>query len=113
MQSALKDGSVTPTYRPLTKYPSVIRDVSFLVKRDMTFASISDAIKSQGTPLCQSVVFVDIYEGKGMAEDERSITVRLEYRNDERTLVEDEVDAEHQQILSNLAEKLGVSLRFQ
>lgn len=112
LQTVLKYNSVTPIYSPLTKYPSVMRDVSFLVKRDMPFATIRDAIKSQNTPLCQSVVFVDIYEGKGMAEDERSITIRLEYRNDERTLVEDEVEAEHQQILSNLADRLGVNPRF-
>ena len=112
LQSILKNSFVTPTYSPLTKYPSVIRDVSFLLKRNMTFASISDAIKLQNMPLCQRVVFVDIYEGKGMSEDERSITIRLEYKNNERTLVEEEVDAEHQQVLSNLVDKLGVKSRF-
>ena len=38
------------------------------------------------------VAFVDVYEGKGVSEDQRSITVRLEYRSDERTLIEDEVE---------------------
>jgi phenylalanyl-tRNA synthetase beta chain len=57
-------------------------------------------------------MFVDIYEGKGIAEDERSITIRLEYRNDERTLVEEEVEAEHQSILGILASELGIIPRF-
>ena len=100
-------------YRSLPKYPSVTRDVTFVLKRDMAFATIQDAITEQITSLCQSVVFVDIYEGKSMAEDERSLTIRLEYRHDERTLFEEEVDAEHQQILEGLREDLRISPRAQ
>ena len=112
LQIALARQIETPTYRPLAKYPSVTRDVSFIVKRDMTFGSIENVIGSRGSGLCRNVMFVDIYEGKGIAEDERSITIRLEYRNDERTLVEEEVEAEHQSILGILASELGIIPRF-
>ena len=78
----------------------------------MTFSSIQNLIESKHSELCRSVVFVDIYEGKGVAEDERSITIRLEYRNDERTLVEEEVEVEHQSILALLASELGIRPRF-
>ena len=47
-----------------------------------------------------------------MAEDERSITIRLEYRSDERTLVEAEVEAVHQQVLTTVEQKLGIKPRF-
>lgn len=78
----------------------------------MTFTDIRNVIMLRGSILCRSVTFVDIYEGKGMAEDERSITIRLEYRNDERTLVEEEVEGEHQLILDRLSNELGISPRF-
>lgn len=112
LQTALGNDVETPTYQPLAKYPSVTRDVSFVVKRGVTFASIQDVLHSQGSALCRNVMFVDIYEGKGMAEDERSITIRMEYRNDERTLVEEEVEVEHQSILDRLATELGIKPRF-
>lgn len=112
LQSILLKPNDTVAYQPLAKYPSVTRDVSFIVKRDITFDSISKAIDSKGFGLCRNVMFVDIYEGKGMTKDQRSITIRLEYRNDDRTLVETEVEAEHQSILNALANELGISPRF-
>jgi phenylalanyl-tRNA synthetase beta chain len=99
------------TYRPLAKYPSITRDVSFVVPRDVTFNSVREAVISQHFDLCRSVEFVDIYEGKGMAENERSITIRLEYRSDERTLIEDEVETVHQQILAHIEQNLGIKPR--
>ena len=112
LQTALGKHVDTSTYRPLAKYPSVTRDISFVVKRDVTFASIKEVIVAKDSGMCRNVMFVDIYEGKGLEEDERSITVRLEYRNDERTLVEEEVEVEHRSILDRLANELGISPRF-
>ena len=100
------------TYRPLAKYPAITRDVSLIAKRDITFTQICGAVTEQGFELCRSVGFVDVYEGKGLAEDERSITIRLEYRSDERTLIDSEVEAMHKEILAKVIEKLGVSQRL-
>ena len=99
------------TYRPLTKYPAITRDVSLLVKRVITFAQIRTAVTEQDFELCRSVDFVDVYEGKGLADDLRSLTIRLEYRSDERTLVEDEVETIHTQIVEQIEQKLNVKQR--
>ena len=98
-------------YRPLPKYPGIVRDVSLIGKRDVTFESIRTTVFEQNVELCRNVMFVDVYEGKGMAQGERSITIRLEYRSEERTLVEDEVEVLHRQVLSNIEEKLGLGIR--
>lgn len=112
LQAALSEKLRPVLYNPLPKYPSIVRDVSLLVKRTTSFAEIRGAIADQGAGICRNIEFVDIYEGKGMADDERSITVRLSYRSDERTLIESEVDAVHQQIIANLQEILGLRQRF-
>lgn len=112
LQSILAEQVKTPSYSALAKYPSVTRDVSFVVKRDMTFAEIRNVILTGGSVICRNVMFVDVYEGKGIAEHERSITIRLEYRNDDRTLVEEEVEVEHGVILSALSNELGISPRI-
>src|SRR5207249_366324 len=90
LQAVLDAQTTSVVYRPLAKYPGITRDVSLLAKRDVTFAAIRQAVTEQGFELCRSVGFVDVYEGKGLAENERSVTIRLEYRSDERTLIEDE-----------------------
>jgi phenylalanyl-tRNA synthetase beta chain len=110
---ALLDAETLPDlYHALPKYPSVVRDVSLLVNRAMTFEEIRASILAQGRELCRAVRFVDVYEGKGMAPDERSLTIRLEYRSDERTLIESEVDAVHGELLAALEKDLNIRPRF-
>jgi phenylalanyl-tRNA synthetase beta chain len=112
LQSVLALPAVAASYHPLPKYPGVVRDISLLVKRSMTFAEVRAAIEEMQIELCRRVDFVDIYEGKGLADDERSLTIRLEYRSPERTLVEEEADAVHARILQELETKLGIKPRL-
>jgi phenylalanyl-tRNA synthetase beta chain len=112
LQTLLESNEQTIVYQPLPVYPSIVRDVSLLVKRNLSFAEIQKAIVEQGFELCRKIEFVDVYEGQGVAEDERSITIRLEYRSDERTLLDEEVDSIHQQILQNLDKNLNAKQRF-
>jgi phenylalanyl-tRNA synthetase beta chain len=112
LQTAFEAPALPVIYTPLSRYPAVARDVSFLVDRSMSYGRIRDAIADAGVELCRSVSFIDVYEGKGLGENERSITVGLEYRSDERTLVEDEVNAAHRSILDTLENTLGIRPRF-
>lgn len=108
----LTGNEVKITYIPLPIYPSVERDVSVLVKRTAAFADIKRSIESQGFELLRKIEFVDVYEGKGVADDERSLTIRLVYRSDERTLIESEVESVHSQILGGLEQNFGAKQRF-
>jgi len=58
------------------------------------------------------VSFVDVYEGKGVASDQRSLTIRLEYRSDERTLIETEVDSVHNELIESVEKDLNIRRRF-
>lgn len=112
LERVLAQAVSTVVYRPLSKYPGIVRDVSFAAKRNITLDSIYKAVDELRFELCRKVSFVDIYEGKGLEADERSITIRLEYRSDERTLVEEEVESVHSQIVTGIEHKLGVKQRF-
>lgn len=112
LETVLAENEQAVLYHPLPVYPSIERDVSVLVKRNVSFAEIRQAVESEGFELLRSIEFVDIYEGKGVADDERSLTVRFVYRSDERTLIESEVESVHSRILSVLEEKFGARQRF-
>ncbi|MBK7393477.1 MAG: phenylalanine--tRNA ligase subunit beta [Chloracidobacterium sp.] len=112
LQAILDIATIPIAYRPLSKYPAITRDVSLLGDRNVSFSAIRDAVTEQNFELCRKVSFVDVYEGKGLQENERSITIRLEYRSDERTLIEDEVEALHKEILAHLEQKLAIKPRF-
>lgn len=111
LEDLLNSAEDTAMYIPPPVYPSVERDVSMAVPRDVSFESVRTEIIAMGFELCRSVGFVDVFEGKGLADDERSVTIRLEYRSDERTLTEEEVDPIHGEILENLRTKMGLRIR--
>lgn len=111
LEALLENPERPAFYQPLPIYPSIIRDVSLLTKRGLSFEEIRQEIEKLGFELCRTVEFVDVFQGKGMADDERSITIRLIYRSDERTLTEEEVESIHQEILGSLATNLNIKQR--
>jgi phenylalanyl-tRNA synthetase beta chain len=92
-------------YQPLPRYPSVARDVTLLVERNVTFAELSEAVIDQRVEACRDVKLVGTYEGPNIPEHKRSITLRLEYRSDERTLRDDEVEEMHERIVEKISEE--------
>ncbi len=112
LQALMAEDTPPNLYHSLPKYPSIVRDVSLLVSRQITFEEIRASILAQGRELCRSVSFVDIYEGKGIDPEQRSLTVRLEYRSDERTLIESEIDALHGELIDVVEKDLNIRRRF-
>lgn len=97
-------------YQPLARYPAVFRDVTLLVKRDVAFDDLLRATVARNLQDCRNTQLVGVYEGSNIPEDKRAITLRVEYRSDERTLRDDEVEEMHRQIVSTLAEKFDAEL---
>ncbi len=98
-------------YTPLARYPSIVRDVSLLITRDVTFAELLRTILEQQIKECREAKLVDVYEGASLPEDKRSVTLRLEYRSDERTLRDEEVDEMHGRIVSSLEKSYDAKMR--
>ncbi len=111
LQALLEGGEKPSTYVPLPNFPGISRDISFVAKRDLNFEEIRTAIADMNVELCRNVEFVDVFEGQGLEDDSRSITIRLEYRSDERTLIEEEVEKAHQNIVTTLGVNLGIKQR--
>jgi phenylalanyl-tRNA synthetase beta chain len=95
-------GSVEKTrqYSPLPRYPSVTRDITLLVARSVTLDALLHGITTQNIEHFQGAQLVGTYEGSGIPEDKRSITLRIEYRSAERTLRDEEIE-EHQRVVIN------------
>ena len=89
-------------YSPLPRYPSVTRDISLLVNRSVALEEIFNAVNQQHVPDCRSVKLVGTFEGGNIPPSKRSITIRLEYRSDERTLRDEEVEERHSLLTSVL-----------
>jgi phenylalanyl-tRNA synthetase beta chain len=110
--SALLEAEEMPVlYAPLARYPSVVRDISLLVGRRVTLREMLDAVAEQRLENCRDVKLVDVYEGANLPEGKRSVTLRVEYRSEMRTLRDEEVDEMHALLVQALEEKFGAQQR--
>jgi phenylalanyl-tRNA synthetase beta chain len=98
-------------YSPLPRYPSVTRDISLLVDRKVSLDEIFAAIDKQHVADCRSVKLVGTFEGGNIQSSKRSVTLRLEYRSDERTLRDEEVEAYHSGVTAALLETFAAEQR--
>jgi phenylalanyl-tRNA synthetase beta chain len=98
-------------YTPLMRYPSVVRDISLLVGRRMTLAEMLETVRAEGLEHFRDAKLVDVYEGENLPEGKRSVTLRVEYRSDERTLRDEDVDGMHTRLVQALEEKFGAQQR--
>ena len=109
--SALLDSEQRPVqYTPLPRYPVVVRDVTLLVSRDVNFAELLQAIDEEQIADYSSATLVGIYEGLSIPQDKRSVTLRIEYRSDERTLRDEEVEERHRSLIDSLLKNFSAEL---
>lgn len=98
-------------FKALNRYPAVSRDLALVVKEECFVQEIEQVILTIGKSLVQSVEVFDVYQGEHIEKGYKSIALRLIYQAKDHTLVEEEVQAVHQEILNQLKEQLDVALR--
>ena len=97
-------------YKELSKYPSVKKDLAVIINKNVTAQEIATLIKkSAGSLLLNTEVF-DVYTGKGIEENKKSIAYSLEFGTNYRTLTDEEINNILEKIIANL-EKNGAEIR--
>ena len=94
----------------VSKFPSSDFDLAFVVVNTVSAATMVKAIRQAGGNLLVDVALFDIYRGKGVSDDARSLAYRLRLQAPDRTLTDVEVSEVRAKCIS-AAEKLGATLR--
>jgi phenylalanyl-tRNA synthetase beta chain len=102
--------SVPRTTTP-SRHPAIERDLAVIVAADVPAASVEASIRSHGGPLLRAATLFDIYRGRPLGADEKSLAYRLAFQADDRTLVESEVEAAVSAVTDGLASDVGGRLR--
>lgn len=98
-------------YSDLPRYPAVTRDVSFLISQTVAYSALETAILEVNTKLIQNVSIFDEYRGKQVPEGMRSISLRLEMQDSEKTLTDERVDQLIASVLKKLADTWHITMR--
>ncbi|MFA5413152.1 MAG: phenylalanine--tRNA ligase subunit beta [Patescibacteria group bacterium] len=98
-------------YRPIPKYPAIELDLAVLAPRKTVWDDVLKNIFETENKLVKEVRLFDVYEGKGMEPDKKSLAFRIVYRSDERTLKLEEAKKIEEKIIQKLNQKFGAKLR--
>ena len=99
------------TFTQLPKYPSIKRDIAILLDDNINASNIHDVIKEEARGLMRSVDIFDYYKGQQIPEGKKSLAYTIEYRADDRTLNDKEVNDLHKKVQYALTKRLGAQIR--
>ena len=88
--------------KEISKYPTIKKDVAFVVDNNIKSLDITNTIKKVGTQLLKDIDIFDLYTGNNIIGSKKSIAYTLTFNSSDRTLTEEEVD----KIFRNIIEKV-------
>jgi len=96
---------------PNPRFPAVQRDLAVVVKRDVPASAVAVSIQKLGGGLLQQVDLFDVYTGKPIPEEHKSLAFALRYQSWERTLTDEEVNLLNGRILEGIQQEFGAEWR--
>jgi len=109
-QSAIAQSQI-PAFSALSRFPEVRRDLAILVDENIPVAEILTVINETSSDLVKETQLFDIYQGKGVDEGIKSVAFGLILQEFSRTLTDNDVDAEIENIVSTLNQQFAATLR--
>ena len=99
------------TYKDIPKYPSMIKDVAFILDKNIYSEEIEKSIKKAAGKLLKNIEVFDIYTGDNISKDKKSIAYSLTFSDPNRTLTDDEVMTSFNNIIKEIVKKYKAILR--
>lgn len=100
-----------PTYKEVGKYPSIKRDIALLSDAAISSQEIVDVIQDKGGKHLVDIHLFDVFQGEKLGHNKKSLAYSLTFRNDEATLVDEDVTSVVEKISAALAEELNIEVR--
>jgi phenylalanyl-tRNA synthetase beta chain len=103
IQNKLKINPLT-IYQEYSLYPKIIKDISFIIQRDVTFKELQNTLYSNGTKFLSEINLLDEYTGKSIPDEHISLCLQLIFQSNKKTLQNKEIE----DILKNLRSVLKI-----
>lgn len=104
-------GAQLPAFVDLSRYPEVRRDLAFVVDADVSSAELAQVIRENAGSFLTDLKIFDVYQGKGVETNRKSIAFGLTFQNPSRTLTESEVTEAIDAVVSQLKRQFAANLR--
>jgi phenylalanyl-tRNA synthetase beta chain len=100
-----------PRARALSRFPSVRRDLAFVVPQGVAWAAVSATVEAASGPSLRELRLFDVYAGKGVESGFKSFAMALILQDESRTLTDRDVDAVVAAVTAALGQAHGATIR--
>jgi phenylalanyl-tRNA synthetase beta chain len=100
-----------PEFSELSKFPEVRRDIAIIVDESVTSDQVMNVIREKGGENLTDLTLFDIYRGKGIEIQRKSLALGLTFRDSSRTLKDEEINKIIDQVIQSLSASCGATLR--
>lgn len=98
-------------YKFYSLYPKIIKDLSFIIKKDVPFEKIQETLYSNGTEFLSEINLLDEYQGQSIPAQHTSLCLQLVFQSKRRTLENIEIENIIQKFQSILIQKFNANIR--
>lgn len=98
-------------YKEVSKYPSITKDLAFVVSKDVLSKDVMEIIKKSGGRLLTDINVFDVYTGENVDNDKKSIAYSLTFNDPTKTLTEEEINTLFEKIIKDVESKMDAKLR--
>ncbi len=102
---------INSKYKEVSKYPSVNRDISFVIDKNINLNNYYELVRDEAGNLIEQVELVDQYEDENKWPGKKSYTFHIVYRSLEKTLTNEEVNQIHDKITERTKKELNATIR--
>jgi phenylalanyl-tRNA synthetase beta chain len=100
-----------PEFSELSKFPEVRRDIAIIVDESVTGDQVMNVIREKGGENLTDLTLFDIYRGKGIEIQRKSLALGLTFRDSSRTLKDEDINKIIDQVIESLSASCGATLR--
>ena len=99
------------SYAPLPRFPSISRDLNFVIPESVSWAQLSETVFKSAGSLLLGTSFGGQYRGKQIDADRKSYLITCRFMASDRTLTTEEVETVVKQIIASCETQLSAKLR--
>ncbi|MCC5786870.1 MAG: phenylalanine--tRNA ligase subunit beta [Phycisphaerales bacterium] len=97
--------------KPLAQFPSIERDLSLVLDERTGWAQVEKLVLDASPDKMESLAFVVVYRGEQVGKGKKSLTLRVRFRDDDRTLRHEEVDPQMDALVERFRKELSAEIR--
>jgi phenylalanyl-tRNA synthetase beta chain len=100
-----------PIFKGTSRFPAVVRDLALVLPQTCAVQEVLDAFQKVAPSYVQDIQLFDVYQGKGIAPDHKSLAFRVTMQDTQRTLADEDADQAVAELLDVAQRQFAAMLR--